>query len=207
MEREQEQIILRCVQNGDTEAFEALVKEYEKNVYNVALRLVTDPEDAADMTQEAFLRAFNSASSFRGDCSFASWMFRITTNVCLDFLRSRKNRSTVPLYTENEDGEETELDIADDSFSPEILFERKSIRDAVHRGLDSLPPDQRAVLLLREIQGLSYEEIGKALELEAGTVKSRIFRARKKLCAFLKRDGNIETPSASCISGGGVSDE
>ena len=92
---------------------------------------------------------------------------------------------------EDDEGETLQLDIADESQSPEALLERKLTREAVRRGLASLPDEQRQILLLREIQGLSYEEIAEAMDLEPGTVKSRIFRARKKLCAFLLQDGNI----------------
>ena len=204
MTREQEAAIVRKVLGGDANAFETLVLEYEKNVYNIALRMTGNSEDAADMTQEAFIKAYNSLQSFRGDSKFSVWLYRIVSNLCLDFLRRKKRRPAVSLSAENEDGEEVELDIADESQSPETLLERKLTREAVRRGLDSLPMEQRQILLLREIQGLSYEEIARVLELEAGTVKSRIFRARKRLCAFLLRDGNIpEFVSSSYTEGGG----
>lgn len=191
MTREEEAAIVRKVLAGDANAFERLVLEYEKNVYSIAKRMVGNSEDASDMTQEAFIRAYNSLSSFRGDSKFSAWLYRIVSNVCLDFLRSRNRRPTVSLSMEDEDGDETQLDIADDSQSPEQLLDRTLTRESVRRGLDTLSADYRQILLLREIQGLSYEEISAALDLEVGTVKSRIFRARKKLCAFLIKDGNI----------------
>ena len=206
MTREQEAAAIRAVLDGDVNAFEVLVKEYEKNVYNLALRMTGNSEDAADMSQEAFIKAYNSLSSFRGDSKFSVWLYRIVSNVCLDYLRSRTRKPTVSLSTENDDGEEVELDIADESQSPELLLDRSLTRDAVRRGLAALPPDHREILLLREIQGLSYEEIAAALGLEAGTVKSRIFRARKKLCSFLIKDGNIpEFVSSSKERGGDLS--
>lgn len=206
MTREQEAAIIRAVLNGDINAFETLVKEYEKNVYNLALRMTGNSEDAADMSQEAFIKAYNSLSSFRGDSKFSVWLYRIVSNVCLDYLRSRTRKPTVSLSTENDDGDEVELDIADETQSPELLLDRSLTRDAVRRGLASLPPDHREILLLREIQGLSYEEIAAALDLEAGTVKSRIFRARKKLSSFLIKDGNIpEFVSSSKERGGDLS--
>ncbi len=164
---------------------------YEKNVYNVALQMTGNREDAQDMAQEAFLKAYSSLSSFRGDSKFSSWLYRIVANVCLDFKRRQSRRPRSSLTVEDDEGESVELDIADESQSPETLLERKLTRDAVRRGLQELPPEQRQILLLREIQGLSYEEIGEVMDLEPGTVKSRIFRARKKLCAFLLQDGNI----------------
>ena len=184
------QIVQRVLQ-GDVNAFEKLVLEYEKSVYAITQRMTGNAEDAADMTQETFIKAYNSLSSFRGDSKFSVWLYRIATNVCLDFLRSRSRKPTVSLSVEDDDGEEVELDIADESQSPERLLERGLTRDAVRRGLNALSPEYRQILLLREIQGLSYEEIADVLTLEVGTVKSRIFRARKRLCAFLLADGNI----------------
>ena len=205
MTREQEAAIVRKVLGGDANAFETLVLEYEKNVYNIALRMTGNSEDAADMTQEAFIKAYNSLQSFRGDSKFSVWLYRIVSNVCLDFLRSKNRRPTVSLSVEDDDGEDTQLDVADESQSPELLLDRKLTRDSVRRGLDSLPPDYRQILLLREIQGLSYDEIAQALSLEVGTVKSRIFRARKRLCTFLIDDGNISDFSSSGKMKGGSS--
>lgn len=203
MTREQETAIVRQVIGGNTNAFEKLVLEYEKNVYSIALRMTGNSEDASDMVQEAFIKAFNSLSGFRGDSKFSVWLYRIVSNVCLDFLRSRNRRPTVSLSVQDDEGEDAELDIADESQMPELLLERSLTRDSVRRGLDSLAPDYRQILLLREIQGLSYDEISQALNLEVGTVKSRIFRARKKLCAFLIADGNKPEFSASSKLGGG----
>ena len=203
MTREQESDIVRRVIEGDVNAFERLVTEYEKNVYNIALRMTGNSEDAADMTQEAFIKAYNSLGNFRGDSKFSVWLYRIVSNVCLDFLRSRTRKPTVSLSVEDDEGEEAQLDVADESQSPELLLERSLTRDAVRRGLDQLAPDYRQILLLREIQGLSYEEISQALALDLGTVKSRIFRARKKLCAFLIADGNIPDLASSVRLKGG----
>lgn len=206
MTREREAAIINAVLDGDSNAYELLVREYEKNVYNLALRMTGNSEDAYDMSQEAFIKAYNSLSSFRGDSKFSVWLYRIVSNVCLDFLRSRNRRATVSLSVENDEGEEMELDIADEASSPQALLDRSLTRDAVRRGLQALPPDHREILLLREIQGLSYDEIAETLDLEVGTVKSRIFRARKKLCAFLIKDGNIpDYVSSSKLRGGDLS--
>jgi RNA polymerase sigma-70 factor (ECF subfamily) len=196
-------MIVRKVLQGDVNAFEKLVTEYEKAVYAIAQRMTGNPEDAADMTQETFIKAYNSLGSFRGDSKFSVWLYRIANNVCLDFLRSRSRKPTVSLSVEDDEGEETQLDVADESQSPELLLERGLTRDAVRRGLDTLPPDYKQILLLREIQGLSYEEIASALGIDLGTVKSRIFRARKKLCTFLIEDGNIPDFTSSGKMKGG----
>ena len=203
MTREQELAVIRRVQRGDANAFEYLVAAYEKNVYNLALRMTGSPEDAEDMAQEAFLKAYSSLDSFRGDSKFSVWLYRIVSNVCLDFLRRQKKRQSFSLSMEDDDGEETELELPALSRLPEEELEKKLTRDAVRRGLAQLPEDARQILLLREIQGLSYEEIGETLGLEPGTVKSRIFRARKKLCAFLLADGNIPDAFSSSSSRGG----
>ena len=203
MTREEESRIVQKVLKGDVNAFEKLVLEYEKNVYNIALRMTGNAEDASDMTQEAFIKAYNSLQSFRGDSKFSVWIYRIATNVCLDFLRSKSRRPTVSLSVEDNDGEEVQLDVADESQSPELLLDRQMTRESVRRGLETLSPEYRQILLLREIQGLSYDEISQALGLEVGTVKSRIFRARKKLCAFLLQDGNIPEFTSSLKTEGG----
>ncbi len=203
MTREQEAMIIQRVIGGETEAFELLVLEYQKNVYNVALRITGNAEDAADMAQEAFIKAYNSIASFKGDSRFSVWLYRIVTNVSVDFLRSRARRPASSLTVENEEGETVELEIADEGLSPERLMEAKLTSQAVRRGLEMLPEDYRQILLLREIQGLSYDEIAQVLDIEIGTVKSRIFRARKKLCAYLIKDGNIpDFVSSGNIEGG-----
>ena len=203
MTPEHEKHCIERVLKGDANAFEHLVHAYEKTVYNLALRTLGNREDAEDITQEAFLKAYRSLDSFRGDSKFSVWLYRIVSNLCLDLLRSRQRKPTQSLTVEDDDGEIGELEISDEHFSPEKLLDRKLTRESVQRGLSALPDDARQILLLRELQGMSYEEIGQALDLEPGTVKSRIFRARKRLCAFLLQDGNLPDSLASKYSGGG----
>lgn len=204
MTREEEYALVQRIQSGDSDAFAVLMDEYQKQVYHLALRTVGNPEDAADMTQEAFLRAYRAIGSFRGDSKLSVWLYRLTQNVCIDFLRSKGRKPTVSLTVENEADEVQELDVADDRFDPEEQYQRKALRDAVRRGLMALPEEYREILILREINGLSYAEIGERLQLEEGTVKSRLFRARKKLCEFLQRDGNLPDTYASKNINGGV---
>ena len=167
--------------------------------------MVGNEEDARDMAQEAFIRAFSSLTGFRGDSKFSVWLYRLTSNICIDFLRSRAKKRTVSMtWTDDEGDDAGELEIPDERFSPEGQFDRASIRESVQRGLDSLSPQYREILVLREINGLSYEEIGRVLGIEEGTVKSRIFRARKKLCDFLLREGNIPEFGASNAPKGGA---
>lgn len=204
MTREEESAVILKVQQGDANAFEALVTAYQKQVYNLALRTVGNPEDAADLSQEAFLRAYRSIGSFRGDSKFSVWLYRLTTNICIDFLRSKGRKPTVSLTMENDDEETQELDVADDRFDPEENFQRAELQRAVQRGLNSLPEEFRTILILRELEGMSYAEIGEILHLEEGTVKSRLFRARSRLCVFLKQDGNLPDSYASKTRKGGA---
>lgn len=197
MTREEEDQLVEQVRNGDGDSFEKLVLENQTKVYNLALRMVGNEDDAFDMSQEAFIKAYNSILSFRGDCRFSVWLYRLTTNVCLDYLRSEARRSHISLSYQDDTDDEKELEIPDERFSPETAAEKKELREAVNRGLMKLLPDYRAILLLREINGLSYGEIGQTLDLEEGTVKSRIFRARKKLCTILLADGNFSKSNTS----------
>ncbi len=204
MTRQEEAQVIERVLAGDVNAYEQLVTQYEKSVYNLALRMVDNPEDAADMAQDAFIKAYNSLSGFRGDSKFSVWLYRIVSNVCLDFLRKQSRRPAVSLSVEDDDGEDVQMDVPDDSMSPQQMLERKLTREAVREGLKQLPEDYRQILLLRELQGLSYDEIAQTLDIGVGTVKSRIFRAREKLCAFLNENGNIpEYVSSSNKRGGG----
>ena len=204
MTREEERAVILQVQQGDANAFEALVTAYQKQVYSLALRTVGNPEDAADLSQEAFLRAYRSIGSFRGDSKFSVWLYRLTTNICIDFLRSKGRKPTVSLTMENDDEEVQELDVADDRFDPEENFQRAELQRAVQRGLNTLPEEFRTILILRELEGMSYAEIGEILHLEEGTVKSRLFRARSRLCDFLKQDGNLPDSYASKTRKGGA---
>ena len=158
--------------------------------------MVGDRDDASDMTQEAFIKAYGSLSSFRGDSKFSVWIYRITTNVCLDFLRSKSRKQQVSL-TVSDDDEDAQLDIPDPKADPEQQLIKKISMQSVEEGLKTLPDKQRQILVMRELGGMSYAEIGAALSLEEGTVKSRIFRARKRLCTFLLDSGNIPDSLAS----------
>ena len=199
-----EKKIIEKVLGGDANAFEELVLRYEKTVYNLALRMVGDRDDAFDMTQEAFIKAYGSLSSFRGDSKFSVWIYRIATNVCLDFLRSKSRKQQVSLTVSDDDDEDAQLDIPDPKADPEQQLIKKISMQSVEEGLKTLPDKQRQILVMRELGGMSYAEIGAALSLEEGTVKSRIFRARKRLCTFLLDSGNIpESIASKGMKGGG----
>ena len=194
--------VVERAQKGDRNAFEAIVTAYEKPLYNYALRLLRSPEDAADAVQDAFVKVYTGLGSFRGDSRLSTWLFRILNNVCVDALRARSE--TASLTAEDENGEETELEIPDERFDPAAVLERQDLRERVRRGVELLPEDFKKPLLLREFGGLSYDEIAVALALDPGTVKTRIFRARKKLCAILLQDGNFSEKKPSKDQKGGV---
>lgn len=199
MTKEEELGLLRKAQSGDMRAFEEIVLANEKTVYNLALRQLGSREDAEDAVQEVFLKAYSALSGFRGDAKISVWLYRITCNVCTDLLRKRKE--TVSLSMETEDGE-LELELPDERFDPALLAERSDLREQVGNALRQLPEDARQILLLREIAGQSYEEISSTLALDIGTVKSRLFRARKRLCVLLS--GNISDENPSENRKGGV---
>mgnify|MGYP001092427736 CR=1 FL=1 len=176
---------------GDQIAFEQLVIENQNKVYSLALRLVNDREEAADLAQEAFVKAWQGLSSFQGESSFATWVYRLTTNVCIDHLRKKKRRKGVEPSVSLNDEESGWAEPADWESDPQLLLERSERGKALARALARLPDWQRRTLVLRELSGLSYQEIGDALDIDLGTVKSRIARARLSLRKILLEDGNF----------------
>ena len=194
MTREEEGALIERVLAGDAEAFEPLVLEHQTNVYRLALRLTGNEADAADAAQDAFLKAYASLATFRGESRFSVWLYRLTNNVCIDLLRRR--RDAVPLQTEDDEGSETELPLPDERWDPEALAQRAEDVRAVRAAMAALPADCREILTLREIGGLSYEELAASLGLELGTVRSRLNRARKKLADELMKSGNFSSAPA-----------
>ena len=180
---------IEAAKQGDTSAFEELVRLYEKRILALTLRMCKNPEDAAEAAQEAFLSAWQGLPFFRGDASFSTWLYRLASNACVDLLRreTRHKNAAGPSFND----EEAAVDLPDESATPHDTLERKELRQQIEAGLQSLTPDHRQVLILREMHQLSYDEIGKALELDVGTVKSRINRARKQLRNFLLKTGNF----------------
>ena len=187
--------LVTAAQQGDQAAFGALVEKYQAMAYSQALRMVGNPDDAADATQDAFLNAWRALPGFQGQSSFSTWLYRLTSNACIDLLRRSKRRPTLSITVADEDAEgPQETDIPDERWSPERELERKETRQTVRSGLSALSPEHREVLALREFEGLSYQEIAQLLELEEGTVKSRIARARLALREFLLNSGNFSPP-------------
>ncbi len=174
---------------GDEAAFSALVTQYEKMVFNLAYQYAQNREDAADISQEVFLKLWKTLPSFRGDSSFSTWVFRITQNSALDLLRKRSGNPSLSLTVEDEDGEERERELVDTGteHDPAAALEAKERRAAVRAAIAALRADHREILVLREMRGFSYTEIAEMLGLELGTVKSRINRARMQVKEFLEK--------------------
>ena len=183
-----EKELIRAAGRGDEGAFEELVRAYEKRVYHLALRMCGNEEDAYEVAQEAFLGAWKGLRFFRGESSFSTWLYRLTSNAAIDFLRRQRRQGADGPSLDDED---SFVEVADPSPSPHQQAETLELRQALVQGLDTLSPEHRQVLLLRELQGLSYEEIAACLELDLGTVKSRIARAREKLRKYLLSSGNF----------------
>lgn len=184
-----EEKLVKKAAKGDTAAFEQLVLMYQKKVYSMALRMTGNPEDAQDLAQEAFLRVYRSLPGFKGEAKFSTWLYRIVSNLCIDF--GRRKKSVISIYTQDESGEERELVIEDESYSPEKEYDKAETAEIINRAVMMLSEQHREIFLMRELYGLSYSEIAKATGLEDGTVKSRIFRAREKLRDILSSSGNI----------------
>jgi len=192
-----EQELIGRARRGSSEAFEQLMLAHQRTVYNLCLYMVKDPEEAMDLSQETFLKAWKGLKSFEGKSSFSTWLHRIANNVCIDYLRKRKNEKVIPLTLEDGDGDEMTLELPDPSPLTEELAERGDLRAVIEEGLQSLTADHRSILILREIDLMSYEEIAAVLEISVGTVKSRISRARRELCHSLLSSGNFLFPDAS----------
>lgn len=171
----------------DDAAFAELVGRYQSLVYNVALRSAASAEDAADIAQETFLKAWRSLSAFRGECALSTWLCRITLSCACDFARAKKRRAAAPLIVTDADGEEFFVDVAvsDTSALPEDAALREEEIRAVREAIASLPEDQRVIVTMRDLGEMSYAEIAETLSLELGTVKSRLFRARAAVKNFL----------------------
>jgi RNA polymerase sigma-70 factor (ECF subfamily) len=185
----EERFLVGRAQEGDSAAFEQLVVSSQNEVYALAFKLLGNEQDALDISQDAFLKAYLSIGSFRGDSKFSVWLYRVTYNLCLDKLRKKKRRRETRL--DNDADTELELQFEDPSPSPEERLLSRETSEIVRRGLDSLSPKQRAVLIMREVTGMSYAEIAKASGLREGTVKSRINRARLALAEFLRKNGTF----------------
>lgn len=187
-----EKTLIKAAQHGDLEAFNLLILRYQNLLFGIALRLLTDEDVAADAVQEALISAFRRFNTFRGD-SLRSWLARVVVNACYDEMRKKRRQHSVPLELFNAEGEEIETSywLVDPQADPELQYESSELETAIHESLDKLPPIYRLMLVLVDVEGLSYEEAASAAGIPVGTVKSRLARARLQMQRSLQMAGEL----------------
>lgn len=191
-----ERELIARLQKRDEAAFEELIRQYEKKVYTLCFRMCGNSEDAEEAAQDAFLALWRGIDRFRQESSLSTWIYRLATNACIDTLRRRKKQSgSVSL-----DDEELFVDAVDTSPQPQETVEHREAQKLLQEGLSTLPEEYRKVLILREIEGLSYTEIAESASIELGTVKSRISRGRSLLRNFLSGNGNFFEIASSKVT-------
>ncbi len=181
--------LVRRVQKGDKGAFDLLVLKYQHKIVNLVMRYVRDPDQALDITQEAFLKAYRALPRFRGDAAFYTWMYRIAVNTAKNYLAAQRRRP-MDVELDLQDPEQYELHAKlKETDTPEGVTLSIELHETVERAIAALPEDLRTAIVLRELDGMSYEEIAETMECPVGTVRSRIFRARdaisKKIGALI----------------------
>ena len=185
-DREADQVLVERVQRGDKKAFDLLVLKYQHKVANLISRYVRDQAEVLDVTQEAFIKAYRALSNFRGDSAFYTWLYRIAINTAKNYLAAQSRRPP---------GDDIEADTAEqmdlggrlkETGTPERMALQREIAQTIQAALDDLPDDLRTAIMLRELEGLTYEEIAQAMDCPIGTVRSRIFRAREAIDVKLK---------------------
>lgn len=197
-----EEQLIRRAQRGDNDAFEALLRLHEKRVYNLCLRMSGNENDALDLSQEAFIKAWRALGQYQFEASFSTWLFRLTSNVCLDFLRRKKRRQELSLTENYEDSAEgAELSLPDAQPLPEEQAITNEARRELAQAMARLAPDHREILQLRVVEDLSYEQIAEILDIRVGTVKSRLARARLSLRKILKAGNYFSAASSESVEG------
>jgi RNA polymerase sigma-70 factor (ECF subfamily) len=178
------EIVRRC-QEGDKAAFGELVEKYQRKVFTIALSMVKNPEDAMDMAQDAFIKVHRYIGNFQGSSSFYTWLYRIVVNLCIDHLR--RTGKHISMDFDEKIGNKDQLDQESSVMStrldtnPSKMLGRKELADHIREAVDALPPYHRAVIVMREIEGMSYAEMAKAMKVSKGTIMSRLHHARHKL--------------------------
>lgn len=197
-----EEQLIRRAQQGDNGAFEELLLLHQKKVYNLCLRMSANPDDALDLSQEAFLRAWRSLGQYQFEASFSTWLFRLTSNICIDFLRRKKRRQETSLTESYDDSDEgAELSVPDAQPGPEQQAMTNETKIELARAMEQLSPEHREILQLRVIEDLQYEQIADILGVRVGTVKSRLARARLALRKILKAGNYFDSASSEPVEG------
>ena len=187
-QREADALLVERVKQGDQRAFALLVAKYERRVQRLLSRLVRDSAEIEDIAQEAFIKAYRALPQFRGESAFYTWLYRIAINTAKNYLATKSRRPvTVGEFQGADDGEFFDLgDVVEDNNTPDAVLHSRQVAEAVNAAIEALPEDLKAAITLREIEGLSYEEIAQAMDCPIGTVRSRIFRAREAIAQRLR---------------------
>lgn len=197
-----EEQLIRYAQQGDNDAFEQLLLLHQKKVYNLCLRMSANPDDALDLSQEAFIKAWRSIGQYQFEASFSTWLFRLTSNVCIDHLRRKKRRQETSLTESFDDSDEAEeFTLPDAAPLPEEQAIANETKLALAQAMEQLGPEHREILQLRVVEDLSYEQIAEILDIRVGTVKSRLARARLSLRKILKAGNYFSDASSEGIEG------
>lgn len=191
MTAEEESVVIKRVLDGEANAFEELVLLNQKNVYNLALKMMKNEEDALDISQEVFLKAYSQLAGFRGESRFSVWLYRMTYNLCIDAMRRRPREAVIPLTHTDESGQSSDIEIPDLRNMPEDKALSRESRKIIAESINELAMQHREILVMREITGMSYGHIAETLNISEGTVKSRISRARKTLVSILLEKGTF----------------
>ncbi len=186
-DREIDQQLVERVQRGDKAAFDLLVVKYQRKIFRLLSRLIRDSAEIEDVAQEAFVKAYRALPNFRGDSAFYTWLYRIAINTAKNYLVSQGRRAPTSTQSDVEDAETfDDGDHLRDLNTPDSMLVTKQVGEAVNRAIDQLPEDLRTAIVLREMEGLSYEEIAESMQCPIGTVRSRIFRAREAIALELR---------------------
>ncbi|MDP3387150.1 MAG: sigma-70 family RNA polymerase sigma factor [Eubacteriales bacterium] len=185
---ENEILLIKRSQKGDINSFEELIKEYKKVAYNIALKMLKNKEDAEDVSQEALIKVYKSIDRFNMDSSFKTWLYRIVVNTCLDHVRKNKENPISIDQPIHSGHDEFYMEVEDNRPTPQEVLETKLTQKMVMDAVNELEEDFRSIIILRDINDLSYEEISEIIECNIGTVKSRISRARQKLKEILEKN-------------------
>jgi len=186
-ERDVDAELVARVKEGDKKAFDLLVLKYQRKIMRLLSRMIRDQAEVEDVAQEAFIKAYRALPQFRGDSAFYTWLYRIAINTARNWLASNSRRPSTPSSYENEDGETfDEMDNLTDNTTPESELASRQIAQTVNKAIEDLPEDLRTAIVLREIEGMSYEDIAQSMNCPIGTVRSRIFRAREAIATKLR---------------------
>lgn len=186
-ERDIDAELVARVQKGDKRAFDLLVLKYQRKIMRLLSRMIRDPGEVEDVAQEAFIKAYRAIGQFRGDSAFYTWLYRIAINTARNWQASNSRRPSSPNVIETQDGETfNQIDNLTDISTPESVVASREIVETVNQAIGALPEDLRTAIVLREIEGMSYEDIAQTMNCPIGTVRSRIFRAREAIAAQLR---------------------